>query len=256
MNTGKLQYSFLFSILSPQKARLACWTDSASRTEKSRDVFPQSYLSILRSLCEKIRSNRQETRVWTKTNKKAISAILVIVLHSVCFNLCWWDSSPIHTWGQTLLSTVSVHSVIMVRRLQDPIRKQPSSGWIALATIKFPYSSKINVCSAFNVHQNSLILKKQKMLWGWAVSRSLLQVFLMKKESKLMALSSPSHLCRPYKPQEEWQPSVKNTPQRHLFYHDYLTPCGVENEEHISPDLRLGLNWGQIKPLMKFKSGG
>lgn len=115
----------------------------------------------------------------------------------------------------------------------------------------------MNFCFAFGVYQNSSILKKQKRRWGQTISRSPLQVFLMEKENKLMILQSfPLHRCRSYKPQEEWHPSINYIPQRHLSYLGSLIPCGAENGEELSsPDLRLKLNWVQIKPLMEFKSG-
>lgn len=136
-----------------------------------------------------------------------------------------------------------------------PCEAEPQAAELPLPQITFPYSSKINFCFAFGVHQNSPILMKQRRFWEQTISRTPLQVFLMEKESNLMTLQSfPSHLCRSSKSQEEWQPSLNGIPQRYLFYPGSLTPCGAENgEELLSPHLRLKLNWVQIKLLMEFR---
>lgn len=119
----------------------------------------------------------------------------------------------------------------------------------------FPIAQRSISALLFGVHQNSPILMKQKRFWGQTISRTPLQVFLMEKESKIVTLQSfPSHLCRSSKSQEEWQPSLNGIPQRYLFYPGSLTPCGAENgEELLAPDLRLKLNWVQIKLLMEFR---
>ena len=113
-----------------------------------------------------------------------------------------------------------------------PCEAQPQAAELPLPQITFLYSPKINFSFAFGVHQNSPILQKHKRLWGQAISRTLLQVDLTEKVSKLMTLQSfPSHLCKSYKQQEGWQPSVNYIPQRYLFYPGFLTPCGSENGE-------------------------